>query len=97
MPGRARAAGAYLTAALEKLPQVAAVRGQGLLIAAELTEGKDAGQVAAAALDAGLVINAVTPTALRLAPSLLVTEDEIDRAVAILGAALDAAVDAASS
>ena len=29
--------------------------------------------VAAAALDAGLVVNAVTPTALRLAPSLLVT------------------------
>jgi predicted acetylornithine/succinylornithine family transaminase len=89
VPGRARAAGAYLTAALEKLPQVAAVRGQGLLVAAELTEGKDAGLVAAAALDAGLVINAVTPTALRLAPSLLVTEAEIDRAVGILGGALD--------
>jgi acetylornithine/succinyldiaminopimelate/putrescine aminotransferase len=89
-PGRARAAGAYLTAALEKLPQVAAVRGQGLLVAAELAEGKDAGLVAAAALDAGLVINAVTPTALRLAPSLLVTEEEMDRAVAILGEALNA-------
>jgi acetylornithine/succinyldiaminopimelate/putrescine aminotransferase len=92
VPGRARAAGAYLTAALEKLPQVAAVRGQGLLVAAELSEGKDAGRVAASALDAGLVINAVTPTALRLAPSLLVSEEEIDRAVAILGEALDAVV-----
>ena len=90
VPGRARTAGAYLTAALEKLPQVAAVRGQGLLVAAELSEGKDAGRVAASALAAGLVINAVTPTALRLAPSLLVTEEEIDRAVAILGEALDA-------
>ena len=29
-------------------------------------------------------MNAVTPTALRLAPSLLVSDDEIDAAVAIL-------------
>jgi hypothetical protein len=29
------------------------------------------------------VVNAVTPSALRLAPSLLVTDDEIARAVAI--------------
>ena len=55
------------------------MRGLGLLVAAELEEGKEAGPVAAAALDAGLVVNAVTPTALRLAPSLLVSEDEIDR------------------
>jgi acetylornithine/succinyldiaminopimelate/putrescine aminotransferase len=84
VPARARARGAYLMAALEKLPGVRAVRGLGLLVAAELEEGKEAGRVAAAALDAGLVVNAVTPTALRLAPSLLVSEDEIDRAVAIL-------------
>ena len=64
----------------------AAVRGLGLLVAAELEEGKGAGPVAAAALDAGLVVNAVTPTALRLAPSLLVSEEEIDEAVAILAA-----------
>jgi predicted acetylornithine/succinylornithine family transaminase len=84
VPARAEARGAYLTAALEKLPGVQAVRGLGLLVAAELADEKEAGPVAAAALDAGLVINAVTPTALRLAPSLLVTEAEIDRAVAIL-------------
>ena len=35
------------------------------------------------ALDRGLVVNAVTPTALRLAPSLLVSDDEIEEAVAI--------------
>jgi predicted acetylornithine/succinylornithine family transaminase len=84
VPGRAQARGAYLTEALQKLPGVQAVRGLGLLIAAELADEKKAGPVAAAALDAGLVINAVTPSALRLAPSLLVSEDEIDRAVAIL-------------
>jgi len=88
VPTRARAAGAYLTAAIEPLPSVAAVRGLGLLLAVELVEGKRAGPVAAAALDAGLVVNAVTSTALRLAPSLLVTEDEMDRAVAILADAI---------
>ena len=84
VPARARAAGAYLTAALSKLPGIRAVRGAGLLVAAELDEGGKAGPIAAAALDAGLVVNAVTPSALRLAPSLLVTNDEIDEAVAIL-------------
>jgi predicted acetylornithine/succinylornithine family transaminase len=87
VPARARAAGARLTAALEALPAVAGVRGLGLLIAAEL-EGHDAREVAARALEAGLVVNAVTPTALRLAPSLLVSDDEIDEAVRILAEVL---------
>ncbi len=84
VPARARSAGAYLTAGLSKLRGVKSVRGTGLLIAAELEESGSAGLIAAAALDAGLVVNAVTPSALRLAPSLLVTNDEIDEAVAIL-------------
>ncbi|MGH9115830.1 MAG: acetylornithine transaminase [Acidimicrobiales bacterium] len=84
VPARARAAGAYLTGKLEGLAGVTAVRGLGLLLAAELPVGKPAGAVASAALDAGLVVNAVTPSALRLAPSLLVTEAEIDEATAIL-------------
>ena len=41
-------------------------------------------QVAAAALEAGLVINGVTPTALRLAPPLTVTDAEIDEAMTVL-------------
>ena len=40
--------------------------------------------VALVLLHAGLVVNAVTPTALRFEPSLLVTDDEIDAAVAIV-------------
>ena len=84
VPARARAAGTRLQAALAAVPGIAGVRGIGLLIAAELDEGRDARVVAADALAAGLVVNAVTPTALRLAPSLLVSDDEIDEAVAIL-------------
>ena len=40
--------------------------------------------VAAAALERGLVVNAVTPRALRLAPPLLVSDEEMDAAVEIL-------------
>jgi acetylornithine/succinyldiaminopimelate/putrescine aminotransferase len=71
------------------------VRGLGLLLAAELAEGLDAKQVALDALGAGLVLNAVTPTALRLAPPLTVADDEIDEAVAILGKVLAGAAGAA--
>jgi acetylornithine/N-succinyldiaminopimelate aminotransferase len=87
-PALAARAGERLTRALHRLPDVVDVRGVGLLIAAELSEGIEAGKVATACLHAGLVVNAVTPTALRFAPSLLVADDEIDAAVAILGAVL---------
>lgn len=87
-PKRAESAGAYLCERLSKLEGVREVRGLGLLIAAELREGISAPAVVAAALEAGLVVNAVTPTALRLAPSLLVSDGEIDEAVAILAEVL---------
>jgi acetylornithine/succinyldiaminopimelate/putrescine aminotransferase len=88
VPTLAEKAGARLTSALEALPGVVGVRGLGLLIAAQLADGIDAKAVAATALERGLVVNAVTPTALRLAPPLIVSDAEIDRAVAILGAVL---------
>ena len=88
VPARARRAGARLVGALEPVPGIAAVRGLGLLIAAELEPGRNAGEVTTAALGAGLVVNAVTPSALRLAPSLLVTDDEVDQAVSILAQVL---------
>ena len=82
-----RAAGAPARARrCSTCPASPTVRGVGLLLAAELDPGMEAGPVAAACLEAGLVVNAVTPTALRFAPPLLVTDDEIDAAVAILAA-----------
>ena len=59
------------------------MRGRGLLLAAEL-EGGDAKEVQGRLLDRGLVTNAVTPTALRLAPPLTVSDDEIAEAVAMI-------------
>ncbi|HEY5015021.1 MAG TPA: aminotransferase class III-fold pyridoxal phosphate-dependent enzyme, partial [Acidimicrobiia bacterium] len=87
-PARARSAGAHLTTALEALPEVAAVRGVGLLLAAELRAGYDAAEVTRACLAAGVVVNAVTPSALRFAPPLTVSNAEIDEAVAIIGRVL---------
>jgi acetylornithine/N-succinyldiaminopimelate aminotransferase len=87
-PALAAERGAYLRARLEALPQVASVRGQGLLLAAELGDGADAKGAYAELLQRGLVTNAVTATALRLAPPLTVTTDEIDEAVALIAAVL---------
>jgi len=87
-PGRARRAGERLTAALVDLPEVASVRGAGLLLGAELVPGLDARAVVAEALADGLVVNAVRPTTVRLAPSLLVSDEHIAEAVSILAGAL---------
>jgi predicted acetylornithine/succinylornithine family transaminase len=88
VPARAERAGARLSARLQKLPGVVAVRGLGLLVAAELAEGIDAKVVATRAMERALIVNAVTPSALRLAPALLVSDAELDEAVARLGDAL---------
>ncbi|MEM9563252.1 MAG: acetylornithine/succinylornithine family transaminase [Actinomycetota bacterium] len=86
-PARAREAGEQLTAALLALPDVVAVRGLGLLLAAEL-DGLDARSVASRCLAGGLVVNGVTPTAIRLAPPLIIEPAHIAEAMAILGSVL---------
>jgi acetylornithine/N-succinyldiaminopimelate aminotransferase len=59
------------------------VRGRGLLLALALRD-RDAGKVAQAALDRGLLINAPRPDSLRFMPSLTVTRDEIDQMLGLL-------------
>jgi len=88
VPQLAAQAGARLAEGLEATTGVSGVRGLGLLLAAELAPGIDSKAAAAACLDGGLLVNAVTASALRFEPSLLVTDDEIDEAVAIVGKAL---------
>ena len=92
IPAVATEKGARLRAALLELPAVTEVRGLGLLVAAELDTdalGRDAKAIAAELLDRGLIVNAVTASALRLAPPLTVSEAEIDEAVATLADVLD--------
>lgn len=56
-------------------PLVSSVRGEGLLIAVELS-GPVAGAVAARALEAGFIVNPCTPTTLRLAPPYVLTREQ---------------------
>jgi acetylornithine aminotransferase len=66
-------------------PLVAGVRGEGLLVAVELREPA-AAALAARALAAGFIVNPVTPSAIRLAPPLILTADQADDFVAFLAA-----------
>ena len=93
-PRLARERGVELTGLLEGLPGISSVRGQGLLLGAELAPGvlaeRTAPQVARACLDAGLVVNGITPTALRMAPPLTVSSAELVEGTEILGEVLAA-------
>ena len=93
-PRLARERGVELTGLLEELPGISSVRGQGLLLGAELAPGvlaeRTAPQVALACLDAGLVVNGITPTALRMAPPLTVSSAELVEGTEILGEVLAA-------
>lgn len=83
-PARALEQGARLRAGLESIPSVDSVRGFGLLLGAQLVDGVDAKAMQVKLLDAGLVTNAVTPTALRFAPPLNVSTEHLDEALSIL-------------
>jgi acetylornithine aminotransferase len=89
----AATAGARLSGAIADLAArhalVTASRGRGLLQAVTLA-APQANAVTGAALDAGLIVNAVAPDAVRLAPPLTITDDELDELVARLDRALDA-------
>jgi acetylornithine/N-succinyldiaminopimelate aminotransferase len=69
---------------------VASIRGAGLLLGIELDPGIASADVVAQARNRGLILNAVTPTALRCAPPLTVSENEIVEAAQILAAAIAA-------
>jgi acetylornithine aminotransferase len=69
-------------------PLVAGVRGSGLWRAVALT-GEHAAAVESAARRRGLLVNAVKPNAIRLAPPLIIGEADVDEAVPLLQSALD--------
>ena len=86
-PALAAAKGERFASGLSAIPAVSSVRGQGLLLGAEL-EGRPSAAVNAALLDRGLVANAVTPTALRFAPPITVSDDELDEALSLVAEVL---------
>jgi acetylornithine/N-succinyldiaminopimelate aminotransferase len=82
--------GEHLGDALASLdgPLVSGTRGTGLWRALVLT-APHAGAVEAAARRNGLLVNAVKPDVLRLAPPLIVTEADVDAALPMLRAAVE--------
>jgi acetylornithine aminotransferase/acetylornithine/N-succinyldiaminopimelate aminotransferase len=78
--------GAYFRQQLEELradlPVVKEVRGDGLMMAVELTTAGKA--VVRQALEAGLLINCTQETVLRFLPPLVIEKHHVDEAIAIL-------------
>ena len=77
-----RAQGAQLASGVATLPGVRGVRGRGLMLGAEVD--RPAGQVVAAALEAGLLVGTAGDTVLRLTPPLTITGDEIAAGLSLL-------------
>ncbi|MGP3916151.1 acetylornithine transaminase [Nonomuraea sp. 10N515B] len=71
-------------------PLLKGVRGRGLWLAAVLDEPRSA-DVQKAAANAGFLVNALQPDAVRIAPPLVVTADEVDAFVAAFPAILEEA------
>jgi acetylornithine/N-succinyldiaminopimelate aminotransferase len=89
---RARLVGDHLAAAVLALdhPQVTGVRGLGLLRAILLADAI-APAVATAAREAGYIVNPVAPSAIRVAPPLVLTAAQADDFVSALPGILEAA------
>ena len=69
--------GEHLREGLAELPGVRAVRGVGLMVAAEI-EGSAPELVRRALLEQRMVLNATGPSTLRFVPPLVITEAEVD-------------------
>ncbi|GAA1907377.1 acetylornithine transaminase [Streptantibioticus ferralitis] len=95
---RVKRTGERLRDGIEALghPLVDQVRGAGLLIGIVLTEPL-AAQVQQAAQDAGLLVNAAVPDTVRLAPPLILGEDEVDAFLRALPGVLEVACGARRS
>ena len=75
---------------VDRCPHVTEARGKGLMWAIEFTS--DIGErVTNAALANGLIVNNVRPNAVRLAPPLTITEEELEQGLAILEHVIEAA------
>ena len=87
-PKLAKEKGAEMVAAVSNIDGVDSVRGLGVLLGVEIEKQRleqgDARDLAQACLREGLVVNGVTPSALRLAPPLTISSEEITEGAEIL-------------
>jgi len=85
---RAKVVGDRLRDGLIDDPRVTAVTGEGLLVGVAL-DGVDAAAVTTAALEHGFILNNATPTRVRLAPPLVLTDEDVAAFLAAWPAILD--------
>ena len=74
--------GKYLMQELALIPGVKEVRGAGLLLGIELIS-LDAGHIARALEEEGVLVNAATDSTIRIAPALIVTDAQIKKFISI--------------
>lgn len=98
LPQRAAELGEYLLAQLGQLERrhpdvIKDVRGKGLLIGMEFTDPDIVLLVTAEALARGVIVfySLNNPAAFRIAPPLIITREQLDRAVAVLDESITAA------
>ncbi|MBG6190277.1 acetylornithine aminotransferase [Arthrobacter sp. CAN_A212] len=84
--------GAWLRDRLAAVDQVTEVRGEGLLIGFDL-EGDYAAAAVTEALQQGFIVNSPTPNTLRMAPPLILTQDQAATFIAALPGILKTAKD----
>ena len=89
--GKVKRVGNYFMTKLENLKQqfdsITEVRGRGLLIALEFNQ-EIAERLVLFCLGRGLLVNKVKPNTLRFMPPLIITEEEVNKAIDVLGDAL---------
>jgi predicted acetylornithine/succinylornithine family transaminase len=85
---RVRELGERLREGVARLPGVGEIRGRGLMLAFELTEGGAPDLVLRALQEQRIVLNATSPTTVRLLPPLTIDEAQADDALARLLAVL---------
>jgi len=87
VPGKVKRVGNYFSSRLNSLKQqfdfITDVRGRGLLIALEF-DSEIAEEITMACLERGLLVNKVKPDAIRFIPPLIITEEEVNKAISIL-------------
>jgi predicted acetylornithine/succinylornithine family transaminase len=93
LDARVRERSAQLFAALRRLASERAEvlgepRGMGLLIGIPVNPPHEASALVSAARECGLLVGAAGGNTLRMAPPLIVTEEEVERAVSLLGSVI---------
>ena len=90
LAGNAAKIGAYFMEQLKTLPHVKEVRGQGLLVGVEFDDTISGVDVKHECLLRHLLITAIGAHIIRMIPPLIITEEDCDKAVALIREAVEA-------